>query len=236
MLLKKVSEEINQIFAESTLHGIPRILKSKSFLSKLMWAVCFLGATGHCIYLVKLCIDDYLQFNTVVDVAYNSEIPVALPAITICNLNQFQSNSSFEFAKQKPFFDTEDFWKLYTLIDNMLELNETYRDSFSYSLNETLISCHFNSLNCTSADFKKVFVPFNGKCFSFSYDREHLKLSSRIGKINGFSIELFIGNPESIPNFIFSSGFKVFISKIVILIIKTRLIFKIRSSKNTSQN
>ena len=212
-MLKKVLEEFNQIFSESTLHGIPRILKSKSFLSKLMWVVCFLGATGFCIFLVAMSIDDYLQFNTVVDIAYNSEIPIALPAITICNLNQFQSNSSFEFAKQQQLSDTEDFWKSSYLIDSMLELNETYRDSFSYSLKETLLSCHSNSLNCTSADFKTFFVPFNGKCFSFSYDREHLKLNSRIGKINGFSIELFVGDPRSIPNFIFSTGFRVYISK-----------------------
>ena len=213
MSLKRALEELSEIFAESTLHGIPRLLKSKSFLSKLMWALCFLVSIGFCIYMIALSIDDFLEFDTVVDIAYNSEMPTALPVITICNLNQFQTNSSIQFANKKEFSDFENFLKRYALFDSMIELNESLRQSFSYDLNETLLSCHFNSLNCTSADFITVSIPFNGKCFSFSYDSEHVKLSNRIGKLNGFSIELFGGDPKSIPNFIFSPGFKVFISK-----------------------
>ncbi len=216
MSVKKALAELSEIFSESTLHGIPRLLKSKSFLSKIMWALCFLVSIGFCINIIAMSIVDYLQFDTVVDIAYNSEMPTALPVITICNLNQFQTKSSLQFANKQEFSEIENFFKRYALFDSMIELNETLRQSFSYNLNETLISCYFNNLKCTSADFKTVFVPWNGKCFSFSYDSEHVKLSNRIGKPNGFSIELFSGDPKSIPNFIFSPGFKVFISEKIV--------------------
>ena len=127
MLLKKALEELNQIFAQSTLHGIPRILKSKSFVSRLMWALCFLVSSGLCIYMVAMSICDFLQYGTVVDIAYNSEIPTVLPAITICNLNQFQTNWSIQFYNQQEYSDSENFAKPYILLDGMIELNETFR-------------------------------------------------------------------------------------------------------------
>ena len=212
MSLKQILKVFLDIFGESTIHGIPRIIKSNSILSKLLWALFFSISAGFCIKMIALCIGEYLKYETVVDIAYNSEIPIALPAITICNSNQFQTNISFQFANQQQYADFEKFDKFANLVNGMSELNDTFKHSFSYNLNETLISCHFNDENCSLTDFKRVFVPFAGNCFSFSYDSEHLKLSSRIGKVNGFSIELFIGDPRSIPNFISTTGFKVFIS------------------------
>jgi len=218
MSSKHVLKICNDIFGESTIHGIPRVIKSNSLLSKLIWALCFIISAGYCFYIITTGIVDFLNYDTIVDIAYSSEIPSALPTITICNSNQFQTNSSFQFANQKQYKiidNFEAFVKNTILINDMSELNDTFKQSFLHHLNETLISCRFNNENCLQdidTDFKRVFVPLSGNCFSFSYDSKNPKLSSRIGRGNGFSIELFIGDPRLIPNYIKMTGYRVFIS------------------------
>ncbi len=154
MSSKHVLKICNDIFGESTIHGIPRVIKSNSLLSKLIWALCFIISAGYCFYIITTGIVDFLNYDTIVDIAYSSEIPSALPAITICNSNQFQTNSSFQFANQKQYDNLETFEKNTILIIDMSELNDTFKQSFLHHLNETLISCRFNNENCLLAEKK----------------------------------------------------------------------------------
>ena len=38
----KIAESLKEIFQESTIHAIPRIIKSQLKLNKLIWFLCFL--------------------------------------------------------------------------------------------------------------------------------------------------------------------------------------------------
>ena len=50
-----------------------------------------------------------------------------------------------------------------------------------------------------------------GNCYRFNLANNFFIGNS--GTINGFNIELFIGNPNLIPDFIEKSGFHIFMSK-----------------------
>ena len=92
---------IVDLIEDSTMHGLPRMFKSKSWLVKIMWFFCFLGSTGYCVYLTLTSVFDFLDYDVVTSIETFREIPSTLPAITICNLNQYQNNNSFEFVENR---------------------------------------------------------------------------------------------------------------------------------------
>ena len=203
MKFKKMFEVLTDLFSDSTLHGIPRLFKSKSILAKLMWMLCFVGSTSFCIYLIFIAVCDFFDYETVTDIVYGNEIPTPFPVKTICNKNQFQNKIPLLKTIEDQYNNFDSYLTNLFILNAMLGFNETVKQSISYSLNETLIKCRFNNINCVSSDFKWTYVPFAGNCFSFSYDlTENLKKSSVEGKSSGFFIELFIGDIKLLPSYV----------------------------------
>ncbi len=216
-LIRKMKEEniiltLEDLIADSTLHGIPRLVRSHSLLVKLVWTFCFICSSCYCIYLIFMTVNTYLDFGTYIDINYYSEIPAAFPAITICNQNQFQTNISLPLVESTASnSNIPKSLKNVFLIDGLISENENLKKSLSNSFNETLISCRFNNMECTTLDFQWIFVPLQGNCYRFNHDQNSPKKSSTQGKIDGFHVELYIGDPNSVPTFIPTTGFHVFI-------------------------
>ena len=160
---KELRDRIIDVVSDSTLHGFPRVFKSKSWLAKLMWTICFLGSLGYCSYLIFQSICNFLVFDTVMNTKVVNENLASFPVITICNLNQFQNNNSFDIFKKYIGYPMLKNQKNFFIINELFSLNETFQRSVSFSLNETLISCRFNNIPCSASDFVWIFVPFYGK-------------------------------------------------------------------------
>ena len=213
---------IVDLIEDSTMHGLPRIFKSKSWLVKIMWFLCFLGSTGYCVYLTLTSVFDFLDYNVVTSIETFREIPSTLPAITICNLNQYQNNNSFEFVENRSklykSFGFQNFEIDFFILNEIITLNETLKRSFSYSLDEALIKCTINNIECDSSQFKWIFHPALGNCFQFNTGKysngseNKLNIINRPGLNNGLRLELFIGNPDIIFDFIQKTGYHVIVS------------------------
>ena len=159
---KELRERIVNVISDSTLHGFPRVLKSNSWIAKLMWVVCFLCSLGYCFFMVIEAILKFLRYETVMSTNIFKENPSSFPVITICNLNQFQTNDSFDIVKKYTGYQVLNYQKNFIIINELFGYNETLRKSISFSLNDTLISCVFNSIPCSVANFTWIFMVYYG--------------------------------------------------------------------------
>jgi hypothetical protein len=74
-----------------------------------------------------------------------------------------------------------------------------------YLINETLLDCQFNQINCDASDFKNFYVESFENCFRFNSLGD--KMSDVAGKFNGLKIDLFSGVPDTEPDDEFSAGY-----------------------------
>ena len=217
---RKIKETIKSIIEDSTIHGIPRLVKPNSWISKMAWILFFIVSISYCIYLILTAILDYLQYNTVTNIETIKDMPADFPVITICNLNQLQNNYSSQirqkYSKLNHFFS--DFQMINILLMNEFSsFNDSFKKSLSYSLQESLISCSINMKPCFSSDFFWRFDQIYGNCYSFntgfnsSGNLSDLIQISKTGNFNGLRLKLFIDNPKNIPDFIERSGYHVII-------------------------
>jgi hypothetical protein len=214
----KIKETIKSIVEDSTIHGIPRLVKPNSWISKIAWMLFFIASISYCIYLILTAIFVYLQYNTVTSIETITDMPADFPVITICNLNQLQTNYSFDLIRKYSKSPFENYMKNFFINRESTLYNDTYKKSLSYSLDESLISCFINGLpTCSSLDFVWSFHPTYGNCYSFntgfnsSGNTINLIKLNKPGNIFGFKLQLFIGNPNNIPEFVEKSGYRVII-------------------------
>ena len=219
-MAKKLSEINNAVIAltsDSTIHGLPRVFKSKLTIVKLIWLACFVCSGCICAYASLKTIQSYFDYQVITNIQTFKEKPAMFPAITLCNLNQFNRNKSIDQINFYSFKNLKNFEKNYFLINDYFNYNDTVKQSIGYDLNETLIKCTINSNNCDSSEFEWIFLPFSngGNCFRFNSGKNSkgqsidLKRITQSGSSNGFRLELFLGNPNTIAPFIENSGYHV---------------------------
>jgi len=214
---KKINNTIKSIIKDSTIHGIPRLFKVNSLISKISWIILLACSISYCIYLIITASLSYLQYDTVTNFKIIPEMPATFPAITICNLNQYQTNNSFDFVQKYSNYPIINTFKRFFLMNELLTFNDSFKKSFTYSLNESLISCLLNLNPCSSSDFVWTFDPIYGNCYSFNIGLNSsghsvdIQSISKSGSVNGLKLELFIGNPTNIPELIEKYGYHVII-------------------------
>ena len=62
------------------------------------------------------------------------------------------------------------------------------KERLSYSLNDSLISCYFNWISCSSNNFTTFFEPVYGNCFTFNSN-----LMNMSGEAYGLRLEMYVG-------------------------------------------
>jgi hypothetical protein len=213
----KIKENIKSIIEDSTVHGLPRVLKSNSLISKIVWTIFFCLSSSCCVYLIISAIFSFLQYSVVTTIETITEIPADLPVVTICNLNVLQTNYSLSLAKKYENSPYPTIYKQFFVKNEISSYNDSFKKSLSYPLNESLISCTINTMSCIPSDFLWIFNPIYGNCFSFNkgFNSSGHPISqvqiSKAGNINGLRLELFIGNPYNIANFVSTTGYHVIV-------------------------
>lgn len=210
-LKAKIKDPLHKLATDSTSSGIPRILKSKHWFIKLIWVVCFLTSAVYCAHIIKITIDDFLEYNFITRIEQFNEVPSLFPTVTLCNFNTFQTEKAHEFLRRTIKNASPETATLF-LLNELFKLNNTEKQSFSLPFNESLTKCRFNGAPCHAHDFEWMFYSFLGNCFSFNSHKENLKNISRAGHINGLHLELFVGNTDTIPAFYRNTGYFIMIN------------------------
>lgn len=183
--LKYIREIVVNSASESTTHGLPQIAKRTNWIIRAMWVVCFLTSAIVCTYMISISIMTFFAYETVTKAQRVYVTKTEFPSISICNLNPFTTNKSYEFVRtvleDSGFIDNST-EILNSLFENTLRtlklrsvmfvfsnnLTDEQKKSLGYDLKDTLISCTFNIDDCSANDFEWYFDLQYGNCYKFN--------------------------------------------------------------------
>ena len=138
MKSKEMINSLKEVFEDSTIHAIPRIIKSKIMLIKFLWFLCFLVSTGYCSYLILDAVNDYLNYEHTTQIDVYPEVPAKFPYIEFCDINVFQTDIAHEFIISYINRSDYEYYKQYSneILINYIMMDEidSYNDSFKRSL------------------------------------------------------------------------------------------------------
>ncbi len=92
----KTLKELLQEYADNcTIHGVPRIVKSKYQILKLFWFVLIMSSLGGCSFFILSTTMDYLNFDVISNFNVHYSVPMELPTVTICNMNSYNQRANY---------------------------------------------------------------------------------------------------------------------------------------------
>ena len=229
-LLHKVKNEILEfILYRTSFYGLVNIFKTKYVVTKVFWSLILVGLIGHTIKYILDCVYEYFDYQVITKIEVIGEVISLFPMVTICNLNPFVTEYSVEYLKNISEINNLTYnlvhkkdWK--GLIEQKHEmltyankhtLSDNIKKKFGYRINETILRCTFNLVNCNlNTDFDWIYNADYGNCFRFNTLKKDLKLKSvsRIGKHYGLSLDLFVGYNKTLYNSIFGEGAHIFLN------------------------
>lgn len=131
--------------------------------------VLFNNHLGVLVFLVANSILAYLKYEVDTKVRHTYEYPSYFPAITICNLNYFQTNESKYFLKDvgnsmnisnnknTNWYLLRKYLELAKSIVIEKGLNQSEIQKLGYKINQMVITCYFNQKLC---DLESDFIWF----------------------------------------------------------------------------
>jgi len=81
-LLKEITAEV---FSNSTMHGLSRIIKAKSWIIKLIWISFLISSIGWFVSYSIESLYDFWAYKVTTEIRTIYETPTIFPTITICN-------------------------------------------------------------------------------------------------------------------------------------------------------
>ena len=88
-----IKESVLVLLLESSIHGIPNIIRAKRLLFKLIWLLILSLFVSTCFYFVLKSIFEYLNFETITNYETVYEQSSEFPTISICS----DFNKKFKF-------------------------------------------------------------------------------------------------------------------------------------------
>ena len=214
-------------------HGIPNIIKNHHYFIKLMWIVCFLACFGYMTFGLVNIIQDYLSYEPITKMEFIRKSSLEFPTVTICNKSPLNTNDE-NFFKFKNIFDgwKQNFYgkvKGTQNINNYMILFQQFsklkvfilsnneKKKISYSIDDMLINCQFNSIACSKNDFEYYYTNSYGNCYKFNSgldwnnNKIDIKSSTNPGRQNALNFILYTGKPNDEYLFQKSDGIILFI-------------------------
>jgi hypothetical protein len=204
-----------EILYNSLAQAILKLHRTPHRILKLFWFTCVLVSLGCASYTVIQSIMDYLSFDVATKSRTVFERPTLFPKVTICMLSPFTTKYAYDFLKDnidspynflrnESLLENMNFSQKYdvifkfilqvkSLINDKNISGNLHKEKLSHSLNDTLISCYFNWISCSSNDFTVHFESVYGNCFTFNSN-----LMNMSGQAYGLAIEMYVGYYEKL--------------------------------------
>jgi hypothetical protein len=152
--------------------------------------------------------------------------------VAFCNLNHFDyiySKNEIDnitndgvIDQYNPNFTANDYavnigrYLRYNFIKNFLKnLNQLYNKDFT--IDQILLSCTFQSKNCSMEDFMSHYDFMYGLCYRFNMGKTlqgkdlPIKTSGEVGWMHGLQLELYAGNSEIQDKYAIKRGFRLLV-------------------------
>lgn len=157
----------------STSHGYSNIFRTKNLLLRTMWFIFFLAGLSVAIYMVTRSILEYVDYDVTTKIRKLKTDTLVFPTVTICNINPFVTQAGanyvikyFSRKYNRTIIDAIDLINVSDdIFYDMEELrmfvaspsfNATLRKTFGYSVEEMILYCQFNSMDCDLNDIERL--------------------------------------------------------------------------------
>ena len=231
--LKKVFKLMG---VNSTFDGVAKIVRAERLPLRVHWTLVLLCLIGACSYVLIHAMLEYLAYEIVTTIKVRREIPAKMPAILVCNSNSLMTPTAINFASQVySVYDIPVSNNYLNLtyrqhayagtINNKANiltprcmvmaasrepsLGSDFSVKLGLTMHDMLLSCTFNSEECTADDFIYMYVPYYGNCYRFnSSGRGQI---SQTGKFHGLNMELFVGQAQTVEQVAQDSGLHIYV-------------------------
>ena len=218
------------------LDSLVKIIRARRIALKLVWSIIILGLLSSLCYVIIDAVFKYLEYEVVTTISVVHTVPIKMPTIMICNSNALMTPVSIYFAQQvfalygvnitnnylSFTYDQNVFAGTIDNVENILlprtmvlaasqdpTLSDSFRQMLGLSMQEMLISCTYNGVECTADDFTWKYDDYSGNCFQFNMsNRAQIGQS---GKFHGLTMELFVGEAEAVEQVALQNGVHLFI-------------------------
>ncbi|UJR20215.1 hypothetical protein I4U23_023346 [Adineta vaga] len=213
---------IREFSMNTTAHGLPRIIRSESIHNRIYWSIASISFASFMIYFIIQAIINYLDYPTQIDLSIDPEWPQRFPAFTFCNagtlrLDKFigpftnftnslnitnTTNSTTIFPEQAPYIGP--------FVYDLLNRNQSL-EPFFYSLSSMLISCTYNGVSCSAADFIPFISTAYGYCYTFNAKLKNASFDSirngtEYGGVGKLELNLYVHSYQYVPYYKDSVG------------------------------
>jgi hypothetical protein len=196
MIKKEFIIKLKNMIDNSSIHGIPNVIRTELKLTKYIWIFFLILSTSYCIYQIKETISSFLEFETTSKIKIESNLMIEFPMITICNKNAFTTPKGrdyfFKIIRENSFQDLNE--ATYIANAKLLLSNESKYEYYP-SFENFVIGCRFSTKKCNYTDFDLDFNVDYGYCYKFnSGNKSKIKQVNQPGKYGGLVLTL---NAES---------------------------------------
>ena len=136
--------------------GIIKIATNPHIVIKIFWIFCLLGSLTISSYLIIGNIIGYFQYEVTTTVRQLYESPSLFPEVIICNQNLITTKTGYTLSLD-PSFPADP---------GVLPVSEQIL--LGHSINDILLSCTFNGIECSASDFYWFFDRNLGNCYAFN--------------------------------------------------------------------
>jgi hypothetical protein len=222
-----IAEQIKSDIRNEMVRAFLNICRSENMCIQAFSLIFVIMANAFAAFFIISTILTYFQFEVTTNTRIIFETPAPFPKVTICNNNQFQTEYAIQFLKEinqqvSPninIFDLNQtlnmtykekhilFKKIIKIATARMndDLNDEEKKKLGHKFDDILVSCHFNFMNCSSADFSWTFDYNNyGNCFVFNsgFNMTGNKIPKKYSYISdisyGLQLELYSGFHENL--------------------------------------
>ncbi|KAI8481464.1 hypothetical protein Bbelb_408380 [Branchiostoma belcheri] len=216
-------ESPEKAFAGNTsLHGFNRIASSPGGSPRVLWVIAILGSYTGFGYMFGSMMASYFKYDTITDTTLEFADELLFPAVTICNMNKFDSDklqvadwsylSLFLYGIQA---DIPTILALGVPLDETVNSTMTgvkvedlvLAKGFNVSPNRMSL-CWWRGTNCSERNFTHSFGHY-GNCYTFNADADNPLKQTMPGAVNGFMAFVDIKEDKYTESFLVSGNAEV---------------------------
>jgi hypothetical protein len=163
--MKNISAIVRDWGESTSLHGVGQGFRATSIILRIVWYLLTLGSFGYCVYASYSQVRIYLKYGVVTSIEDIYETPARFPAVTICNLNAYDSSLLEEMVESDNFqnissvknltyeYAMSDTLHLRTAINSYIEANYDEEEiaSYTFKIEDILIFCQFGGIYLISS-------------------------------------------------------------------------------------
>lgn len=227
--MKRIKSVFLDWIKSFTAHGIPKIFKTNRTLTRILWIMFSLISTILCAIMLYESISSYYKRDVVTRIRQIYKTYMSFPTITICNTNIFTTNYSLVLIDQIMSRNPNVFssriigtnlqpqvskLKYFSIsFANSFNLSDEERKKLGYSIEQFLLTCSFNQIDCNEKDFDWYYDLIYGNCYRFNSGfNSSIRKVAKTGKFYGLRLELYVGVPDDLQKFATSIGAHIFIN------------------------